>query len=147
MIENIAKRLISFVSAKLNGPVIFLACEIIEHLWNEQEILSNMLRYCRCADIVHISTPKYTYGFNLGKDWDQSRQEIDHLRTYTPSEFTTLIQNMFGNTYQANFYNSAVMHMRLLKKESPFELDANPNIDKEMEEIVKFEKLIMEEKI
>lgn len=135
-----AREVLKFNENKIEwSPVIFLACEIIEHLWNEQEIKSNMLHYVGWPDIAHISTPKYTFGFNLGKDWYNQTDELGHLRAYTPSDFQKVVINMFGVNYQPCFYDSVVMHLRMLKRDSKFDLELEPNIEKEMELVYKWE--------
>jgi hypothetical protein len=145
---SVAKEKIGFdMEKKPISPVIFLACEVIEHLWNESEIKHNMLRHCGWADIIHVSTPKYTFGFNLGKDWNNKRDEIEHLRAYTPGEFTKLIGDMFAPKYANYMYDSVVMHIRLLKKDSPYSLEAMPDIESDLQEINKFNELISMEKI
>lgn len=64
-------------------PVIFCAFEVIEHLWNPNDIYHYYVSHCGNADYVLLSTPKYTlYG---GMDSWESRG-LGHLRTYTPSE-------------------------------------------------------------
>jgi len=111
-------------------PTVFAALEVIEHLWNEEEIKSNMLYMCRFADVVHISTPKYTYGFHL-KDW-RELGELQHLRTYTPKEFSAVVSNMFKE-YGVSIYDQQIMHARLVLKGSKFKMPEKLNISKEIE--------------
>lgn len=103
-------------------PRIFIACEIIEHLWREEEIKTNMLHYCGWPDIIHISTPKYTYGFLL-EDWKSYCQELGHLRAYTPQEFQDTATRIIGEKYFPQYFDHYVMHLRMLNKESKFELE------------------------
>jgi len=46
--------------APVDSPVIFVACEIIEHLHHEDDIAAEMHRTGCSPDIIHLSTPKYT---------------------------------------------------------------------------------------
>lgn len=79
-------------AAKGDGPTIFCAFEIIEHLSNEWEIYQNYLKFNRQADIVMLSTPLFTYGGGLD-GWQM--RELGHLRTYTPVEFFKIASEMF----------------------------------------------------
>ena len=100
-------------------PVIFFACEIIEHLWNEFDVKCDMLRACGLADVVHVSTPMYAFDNEI-KDW-RDKGDIGHLRTYTPSEFKNLIQKMFPEYHKA-FYDSQILHCRMVKVSTPFDV-------------------------
>lgn len=93
-------------------PTIFAACELVEHLWNEQEIPHTAAKYCTNIDVVHLSTPLYTFGF--GKtDWreKQFNGQGGHLRTYTPSEFMAVAQRLFPD-YSFVYYHSHIMSIR-----------------------------------
>lgn len=96
----------------LGGPIIFVACEIIEHLFDEREILIEYMRQPRPAEIMHFSTPKYT--FMVHENW-RNQENMGHIRTYTPYEFGSVIAKMFPD-YTAAFYDSKVMHLRLSRK-------------------------------
>lgn len=102
---------------KGSGPKIFVACEIIEHLWQEQELKTEMLKACGLADIIHISTPKYTFDGHCPKDWQNysHRETLGHLRAYTPNEFVNKINQMFPE-YAWDFTDGRIMHMRLKLK-------------------------------
>lgn len=102
------------VPRKDGSPVIFVACEIIEHLWREHDIKTEMLSRVGLADIIHISTPRYTYG-QFCEDWDKEKEHLGHLRTYTPNEFVNLLHGLFPE-YNYKFFDSFVLHMRLVKK-------------------------------
>lgn len=68
---------------KSDGPTIFCAFEVIEHLWEPNDIFHIYMREGIKADYVLLSTPKYTlYG---GLDGWKTR-DLGHLRTYTPHE-------------------------------------------------------------
>jgi len=93
-----------------NQPTVYVACEIIEHLWNEQDLKTEMLRKIGFADIVHISTPRYTYDTDC-MSWLE-KGEIGHLRAYTPLEFVTIVKDLFPE-YLSFFIDSQIMHLRL----------------------------------
>lgn len=95
-------------------PVIFVACEIIEHLHHEEDIAVEFHRARANADIIHISTPKYTFDCRASQlDW-QKKGDLGHLRTYTPGEFFQVVSKMFPN-YQFNFLDGQILHLRGLK--------------------------------
>lgn len=64
---------------------IFVCFEVIEHLWNEDEIVHYFYKTQMNPDYVLISTPKYTCGHGLF-NWDT--RLLGHIRTWTPSELT-----------------------------------------------------------
>ncbi len=97
-------------------PVIFLGLEIIEHLWNEDELKTTMLANCGLADVVHISTPRYTYdGRDQLHNGEKVRDCLGHLRAYTPNEFVHILRTLFVE-YDWQYFDGPVMHMRLTKK-------------------------------
>lgn len=90
----------------VDGPNIFIAFEIIEHLANEWEIYQNYLKFNKPAQTILLSTPLYTYGGGMD-NW-QTR-ELGHLRTYTPKEFVAKAQEMFqGFTWEV-FTDSTII--------------------------------------
>lgn len=97
-------------SKKTGQPSIFLALEIIEHLWNENELKINMLQSAGFCDIVHVSTPKYAHNYD-NLNW-LSTGTLGHLRAYTPTEFFTKIQDMFKEYGDFTFYDSGILHAR-----------------------------------
>lgn len=101
-----------------NEPSIFVAYEIIEHLWQEHEIKTQLLYNHGPADILHISTPAYTYDTDC-TDWNQ-KDELGHLRAYTPQEFSEILTKLFPE-YTTFLYVSRIMQMRLTHKESKFQ--------------------------
>lgn len=103
---------------------IFVACEIIEHLWNPLDIRTEMLSSVGLADIIHLSTPKYTFD-EYTTDWT-TRSLLGHLRTYTPTEFCKIANEMFPE-YDLVFYDSQVMHIRGVRK------DADPVITRQID--------------
>jgi len=64
---------------------IFICFEVIEHLWNEDEIVHYFYKTQIDPDFVLISTPKYTCGGGL-PNWD--KRTLGHIRTWTPTELT-----------------------------------------------------------
>lgn len=101
-----------------NQPVIFVACEIIEHLWREEDLRTEMLYHADLADIVHVSTPKYTFGHNY-TEWRETKKTIEHLRSYTPNEFANKVVYMFPE-YKCQYMDSEIMHMRCLLQKSKY---------------------------
>lgn len=93
-------------------PHIFVACEIIEHLHHEQDILTEYLRHGVNADIIHMSTPMFSFdGRQSQLDWKKNIIDLGHLRTYTPKEFMDTVIKMFPG-YKWDFWLSNVMHIR-----------------------------------
>ncbi len=99
-------------------PVIFFAGEVIEHLWKEDEIKYCMERDVGLADIVHISTPCYTFD-TVCKNWLE-KNDIGHLRAYTPMEFTKTIADMFPE-YSVITLQSQILHARGVLKTTRFD--------------------------
>lgn len=98
-----------------NDPMIFFACEILEHLLEPKELKTTMLQHGGMADIVHISTPLYTFDGRVRADGaDGVRDVLGHLRAFTPQEFLTTVQNLFPG-YQALYYKDVIQHVRLKK--------------------------------
>lgn len=103
----------------LEAPRIFVSTEVIEHLHYEDEIRAEMERACGLADVIHISTPLYTYNPTV-KNW-RDIGHLGHLRTYTPNEFRNTISRMFPE-FQYAYYESQVQHMRLFNPKSKFDV-------------------------
>ncbi len=98
-------------------PVIFFAGEIIEHLWNTDEIRFCMERDVGLADVVHISTPNRTFDVN-NRDW-RSKGDLGHLQAFTPTEFSTIVSKMLPE-YDCLTYQSQILHARCVLKTSKF---------------------------
>lgn len=98
-------------------PCIFVACEIIEHLWQESELKTQMLFNHGFADIIHISTPRYTFDTEC-MNWDE-KGELGHLRAYTPVEFIRKCSHIFPE-YDPFFINSQIMHLRMTNRDTKF---------------------------
>lgn len=96
----------------LDAPVIYVACEIIEHLWNPQEIAQTVAKLGVTPDYIHMSTPLYTFGVGH-ETWFEEPHigKGGHLRTYTPSEFMLIAQRLFPN-YNWVYYHNQVMSLR-----------------------------------
>lgn len=100
-----------------NPPRIWISTEIIEHLHEEREIRFEIEQRC-VPDIIHISTPLYTFAPNV-TDW-KSIGWLGHLRTYSPSTFQDVVRKMFPE-YVFAYYHSQVQHIRLVNPESKFD--------------------------
>lgn len=100
-------------------PIIYFAGEIIEHLWQEEEIRFEMERKVGLADIIHISTPNMTFDYNC-TDW-RSKGDLGHLRAYTPQEFSNTIQRMFPE-YDIQILVSPILHARCVLKQTKFDI-------------------------
>jgi len=98
---------------------IFVATEVIEHLHCEDEIRFEMNRTLGLADIVHISTPLYSFN-PFVDDW-RTIGILGHLRAYTPHELQLTVTRMFPE-YSFAYYKSQVQHMRLFHPDSKFNL-------------------------
>ncbi len=98
-------------------PSIWVATEIIEHLWREDEIRFEMQRHAGLVDIVEISTP--CHHFDTGKtDW-KSSGDLGHLRGYTTKEFFDTVSKMFPEYKQVNII-SQILHSHLINKNTKF---------------------------
>lgn len=107
--EHIGERVC--METPTDRPVIFVACELIEHLHHEADIAVDFHRVKANADIIHLSTPKYTYGTQSTQyDW-RKKGDLGHLRTYTPREFSDAACRMFPK-YQFALYDSHILHLR-----------------------------------
>jgi hypothetical protein len=77
-----------YFGKKPKGPVIFVCFEVIEHLWNQEDIYHAYVKSGLTADYILLSTPLYT----LNGGMEEIDRELGHLRTYTPKEFTAFAQ-------------------------------------------------------
>ena len=75
--------------AEFDQPVIYVCCEVIEHLWQEDLVYQYAVKHAFECDMIVLSTPKHTFGG--GVDHRRSKY-MGHLRTYTPSEFSGFAQ-------------------------------------------------------
>lgn len=105
-------------SSPKERPKILFAGEIIEHLWNENEIRFEMERHVGLADIVHISTPAYTFDYEC-LDW-RTKGDLGHLRAYAPQEFHDVVVKMFPD-YDMTVIVGRIMHARGVLKDTQFE--------------------------
>ncbi len=100
-------------------PFIYVAFEIIEHLHNANDIKSESLRWKRQPDVVHISTPCYSFDQSC-MNW-RSRDLLGHLRAYSPGELHGILHKLFPE-YDQTLTISQILHSRLVLKESLFKL-------------------------
>lgn len=92
-------------------PVIFVACEIIEHLHFESDLYIEFMKHCNGrADKIHMSTPNMTFDghYEDAKVWER-RGDLGHLRTYCLHEFAQVVQKMFRQ-FNWKFYESMILH-------------------------------------
>jgi hypothetical protein len=99
-------------------PVIYVACEIIEHLWHIPEIKTEMLKHVGPADVVHVSTPKYCFD-TRDLDWRVNKPDVGHLRAFTPKEFIDINIGIFKE-YSGIFYDSTILHAKFVHNESKY---------------------------
>lgn len=100
-------------------PKVYFCGEIIEHLWQEEELRYEMERQIGLADVIHISTPNMTFDFNC-TDW-RSKGDLGHLRTYTPQEFMNTVMRIFPE-YQTQVMVSPILHARCVLKTTQFDI-------------------------
>lgn len=94
-----------------HAPSIFVACELIEHLHYESDIRIELLKQRRKFDIIHVSTPKYSFDRSNDKlNW-RDLGDLGHLRTYTPREFQDVVADMFPE-YVWAYGTEDIMHMK-----------------------------------
>lgn len=88
--QSLDKRTLPFdVPPELPGVNIFISFELIEHLWNEDEIFQAYLKFKKKAQYIYISTPLYT-AFGGIPNWRENA--LGHLRTYTPQELFNFVR-------------------------------------------------------
>lgn len=92
-------------------PKIFWACEIIEHMWKEDELRYEMQRNIGMADLIHFSTPAYTFDTEC-VDWKASKKDLGHLRAYTPMEFFLTITKLFPE-YDLTLFGHKDIHLHV----------------------------------
>lgn len=92
-------------------PVIFIACEIIEHLHHEEDICTEIYKLGYRPNIVHISTPKHTFDTRAERVNWKLYGTLGHLRTYTPAEFMLTVGRLFPG-YKVTFYDHQILHAR-----------------------------------
>lgn len=67
---------------------IFVCFEVIEHLWNPDDIFHYYFKTGLDADMILMSTPKYTL-FNGLPNWET--RPLGHIRTWTPKELLSFV--------------------------------------------------------
>lgn len=79
---------------KPNQPNLFVCYETIEHLWNPMDIAHFYHKANIDADMVFLSTPHNTLlgGLESWKD-----RKLEHLRTYTETDFIEFAYKAFPN--------------------------------------------------
>jgi len=74
--------------------LIFVAYEIIEHLWNTEEIHQHVIQLPVKPKTIMLSTPMYTFNSPAEK-WHEA--DLGHLRTYTKREFVDYATKHWSN--------------------------------------------------
>lgn len=89
---------------------IFCCFEVIEHLWNPDDIYHYYSKAVESADHILIGCPKYTLFGGLS-NWDS--RMLGHIRTYTPSElYQFCAKHWPGYSWQLNDSNMMVVQGR-----------------------------------
>lgn len=103
-------------STPTDRPVIFIACEIIEHLWNPYEIAQTMHKTGIDPEHIVMSTPLFTFGWG-NQDFFEAKKRgvVGHLKTFTPQEFLDAGMKMFPE-YDLNLIVSEIMLLRGIRK-------------------------------
>lgn len=100
------------INSDLKKRTVFCSFEVIEHLWNPDDIYHCYAKTGIDADYIAIGCPQYTlYGGLPG--WDY--RELGHLRTYTPMELLDFCQKHWHG-YDWQFHSSNMMLMYGKKK-------------------------------
>lgn len=120
--EHYKSQIEDVMNIETEGPKIFVACEIIEHLWNEAEIVHEMYRHCGLADVIHVSTPKYT--FDTGCMDFRTKGDLGHLRAYTFMDFKRKIEDLFKDygSVKQDVYDSHIFHARIVNPNTKYDL-------------------------
>lgn len=101
-----------YLPKETGAPNIFVACEIIEHLWNPHEIEQTAAKLNTEPKDIVISTPYYTFGGGC-TTWrnPEHKGKVGHIRTFTPNEFYSAVNSMFPG-YDWTMLNDGVMVLR-----------------------------------
>jgi hypothetical protein len=109
---------------KAQQPYIYLALEIIEHLWSPNDIKTHAFAI-GAPDIIHVSTPLYTHDYAC-KNW-RDKALLGHLRAYTASDLYSILGKLFPE-YEPSLALSQIMHCRMVHRKTR-ELVKKGNID------------------
>ena len=90
---------------------LFVCFEVIEHLWNPDDIYHAYARHGFDADMILLSTPKYTL-FNGLPNWEE--RPLGHIRTWTPMELTHFAAKHWPN-FNYKIYDSPMMVLEGLR--------------------------------
>lgn len=94
-----------------NQPKIFICFEMIEHLPRPEEIYQHSVKAGGDFDVILLSTPKYCYGGGM-PNWHKN--DLGHLRTYTPNEFTQFARKHWP-LHDWAYYDGPVMMLKGVK--------------------------------
>lgn len=105
------------LNKKEGSPVIFIACELIEHLYTDDEIIDEYYQNAYKADVVIVSTPLYSQEFpNLDFKNPEKQGKLEHIRTFTPREFMKFAIEKFPKIYDWTWQADDTQVMRGIKK-------------------------------
>lgn len=95
-------------------PILFNACEIIEHLVDTTEIFQVYCKAGGYADLMYMSTPLYTYGLGTPDWWElKYKGQLGHVRAYTPKEFGAEASRLFPtHNIGLKISNDGIMFVR-----------------------------------
>lgn len=116
--EKFKYRYAKYEFSKPNGPTLYSACEVLEHVHCFDEIRFDMESHVGLADIVLISTPNGTFNPNV-TDW-RGIGTLGHLRTFQFGEFKDIISKMFFD-YSGAYYDSQILGARLVNASSKYD--------------------------
>jgi len=103
--NEVAERVVSQCSE------IFVAHEIIEHLWDETELEKQQLLHAPNAEVIHISTPEYNFFSNEDPTYWKKSEGLLHYRAYTPGEFIKWAENTWPEFFW-QMYSGQPMSIR-----------------------------------
>jgi 2-polyprenyl-3-methyl-5-hydroxy-6-metoxy-1,4-benzoquinol methylase len=106
-----------------------LSCEVLEHIDNDQQALSEWVSYLKTGGIAIIAVPCHMRKFGPLDEW------AGHLRRYEKAELVKLLNNaglevMYFETYGFPLANTtSMLRNRILKKPESAREDKNVDID------------------
>jgi 2-polyprenyl-3-methyl-5-hydroxy-6-metoxy-1,4-benzoquinol methylase len=94
-----------FNQIKYDNPTILLS-EVFEHIEKEKAVeLVNKIKSTINFSQMIITTPDVGFNKHYFTDGEISLRHHDHKQEYTQEEFKEIIENIFGEQFEKNFYN------------------------------------------